>query len=78
MSYKQENKYKHNGRRLLNVAMSGAIQMTESEMSCDGCYHLIQVTMQLANANINTNTNVTNTKANTHTKNISNMHIKGD
>ena len=38
--------------------MSGTIQMTESEMSCDGGYHLIQVTMQLANANINTNTNI--------------------
>ena len=36
---KQENKYKHNGRRLFNVAMLGSIQMTKSEMSCDGCYH---------------------------------------
>ena len=52
--------------------------MTESEMSCDGCYHLIQVTMQVANANINTNTNVTNTKANTHTENIPNMQHAHD
>ena len=33
-------------RRLLNVVMLAAIQMTEPEMSCDGCYHLIQVRME--------------------------------
>ena len=46
-----------NGRRLLNVAMWSAIQMTEPKMSCDGCYHIIQVTMEVANADTNVNTN---------------------
>ena len=45
--YKQCTMYKYSKgiqeRRLLTVAMA-VIQMTESEMSCDGCYHHIQVT----------------------------------
>ena len=57
----------------MNVAMWSAIQMTEPKMSCDGCYHLIQVTMEVANANANVNTNticleiVDDTKVITHT-----------
>ena len=44
--YKQCTMYKifkGSTGRLLTVAMA-VIQMTESEMSCDGCYHHIQVT----------------------------------
>ena len=44
------------------MVMSAAIQMTEPEMSCDGCYRLIQVTMDIIQAFLERHT-----KANTHT-----------